>query len=111
MEITDDRLRAAIAAVNRERALRRQLAALMKAERPFLSGRRVLDCKCSIWAMPAALEQYQRVLDVFAGEQECATSQCGPGNVERGLSPSSHHGRRLRVLMTGVPMVHGAGAC
>ncbi len=100
VDITDDKLRAAIAALNRERALRRQVAALMKAEHPPLSGRRVLDCKCSIWAMPAALEQYQRVLDAFGGcEKTPATPQPCPGG--------GNGAERVRVLMTGVPMVHG----
>ena len=44
--------------MNRERALRRELAALMKSDRPPLLGRQVLDCKSSIWAMPEALQQY-----------------------------------------------------
>ncbi len=105
-EISDQKLRAAIAALNRERSLRRQVAALMKAGRPPLSGRRVLDCKCSIWAMPAALEQYQRVLNVFAGERGLSQFLRQEA-AKMGLSPSGHP-ERVRVLMTGVPMVHGA---
>jgi benzoyl-CoA reductase/2-hydroxyglutaryl-CoA dehydratase subunit BcrC/BadD/HgdB len=102
VDVTDDKLRAAIVALNRERALRRGVAALMKADRPPLSGRRVLDCKCSIWAMPAALEQYQRVLEALGdgGHRIPAAPQCGPGG-GNGAEP-------VRVLMTGVPMVHGA---
>ena len=93
-EISDDRLRAAIRQLNRERALRRQLAALMRSDRPPLLGRQVLDCKSSIWGMPAALEQYENVL------RAAAQNQAGPTAV--------NGGGRVRVLMTGVPMVHGA---
>ena len=47
--------------MNRERALRRELAALMKADRPPLTGRQLLDFKSSISGiMPirSTLEQY-----------------------------------------------------
>ena len=61
-EITDDKIRQSIRMLNRERALRRELAGLMKSDRPPLSGRQMLDCKCSIWAMPEALRQYELVI-------------------------------------------------
>jgi len=103
VEVTDAKIREAIEAVNRERALRRELAALMKSDRPLLTGRQLLDCKSSIWAMPAALEQYQRVLDACRGGQceEASSSQQSPSRAGNGASG-------VRVLMTGVPMVHGA---
>jgi benzoyl-CoA reductase/2-hydroxyglutaryl-CoA dehydratase subunit BcrC/BadD/HgdB len=88
-DVTDDKIREATGQLNRERALRRAVAGLMKSDHPPLSGRQVLDCKSSIWAMPAAMQNYRRVLDASCGK-------CGNGN---GL---------VRVLMTGVPMVHGA---
>ncbi len=65
-DLSDEKIREAIRLVNRERALRRELAALMKSDRPPLLGRQLLDCKSSIWAMPEALQQYQRVLDALA---------------------------------------------
>ena len=46
--------------MNRERALRRELAELMKSDDPPLTGRQLLDCKSSIWGMPEAFEQYER---------------------------------------------------
>jgi benzoyl-CoA reductase/2-hydroxyglutaryl-CoA dehydratase subunit BcrC/BadD/HgdB len=92
-EISDERLRAAIRALNRERALRRQLAALMQADRPPLLGRQVLDYKSSIWGMPAALEQYENILRAVA---------------QTPAPPAANGNGRVRVLMTGVPMVHGA---
>jgi len=91
VEISDDRLREAIALMNRERALRRELAAVMKADRPPLTGRQLLDLRSSISCIPADLEQYQKAIDMFSG----ATG-------ERELAD------RVRVLMTGVPMAHGA---
>ena len=60
-EISDEQICGPRSAqLNRERALRRQLAALMKSDRPPLLGRQVLDCKSSIWAMPAALGTVRR---------------------------------------------------
>jgi benzoyl-CoA reductase/2-hydroxyglutaryl-CoA dehydratase subunit BcrC/BadD/HgdB len=88
-DVSDDKIREAIRALNRERGLRRQVAALMKLDRPALLGRQVLDCKSSIWTMPAATEQYERILQALSGKLGNGTA-------------------RVRVLMTGVPMVHGA---
>lgn len=89
--ITDDKIRQAIAVMNRERGYRRALAALMKAERPPITGRQLLDLKSSISEHPAAFEQYENALKVLEGKQGA------PELAER-----------VRVLMTGVPMVHGA---
>ena len=93
--ISDDDLREAIAAMNRERALRRELAALMQSERPPLTGRQLLDFKSSISAISADLEQYERALAAFRGETGCGENRCDLAG-------------RVRVLMTGVPLVHGA---
>ena len=80
--------------LNRERRLRRELAALMKADRPPLTGRQLLDCKSSIWGMPeATASSTRRLLEDLRGKREQARA--------RGDD-------RVRVLMTGVPMVHGA---
>jgi hypothetical protein len=48
--------------MNRERRLRRRLAALMKADEPPLTGRELLDMKSIISAIPADLEQYEKAL-------------------------------------------------
>ncbi len=92
--ITDDRLRAAIADMNRERRLRRELAALMQAERPPLSGRDLLDLKALIACMPASMDQYEAALRFFA--QAAARP------------PALGAPRPVRVLLTGVPLPHGA---
>jgi len=89
--ITASALREAMRAMNRQRALRRQLAELMASDRPPLTGRQLLRLKSSIAAMPAALEQYERVLDFY-----------------RKAPPEPGTEGRVRVLLTGVPMVHGA---
>jgi benzoyl-CoA reductase/2-hydroxyglutaryl-CoA dehydratase subunit BcrC/BadD/HgdB len=108
VDISDDKLREAIRSLNRERALRREIASLMKSDRPALVGRQVLDCKSSIWAMPDALRQYQSILDASrknhgpSGSIESAGSACSKAFREPNTSG------RVRVLMTGVPMVHGA---
>lgn len=89
--ITDRRLRDAIALMNRERSLRRKLAELMKAESPPLTGRELLNMKSIIAGIPADLAQYEKALRVLPG---------------RMLKPPAS--KRIRVLLTGVPMPHGA---
>jgi benzoyl-CoA reductase/2-hydroxyglutaryl-CoA dehydratase subunit BcrC/BadD/HgdB len=91
VKITDAKLRKAIAAMNRERALRRALAELMKADAPPLTGRELLDLKSSISCIPQDLAAYEAALRML------------PGRLG-----ASDAGSRVRVLMTGVPMVHGA---
>lgn len=89
--ITDVALRDAIALMNRERALRRSLAELMKRAAPPLTGRQLLGLKSSISGIPADLAQYEAILAAY-------------GN---GHDPRACVGK-ARVLMTGVPMPHGA---
>ena len=89
--ITDDKLRKAIQAMNRERRLRRSLAEMMKKDTPPFTGRQLLKLKSSISAIEADLEQYERILD----------------EVENGSVRADTSGR-VRVLMTGVPVAHGA---
>jgi benzoyl-CoA reductase/2-hydroxyglutaryl-CoA dehydratase subunit BcrC/BadD/HgdB len=91
VRITNACLREAIAAMNRERSLRRRLAELMKADMPPLTGRELIDLKSSISAIPADLEAYEEALRML------------PGRVPPGGADS-----RVRVLMTGVPIAHGA---
>lgn len=88
--ITDEKLRDAIGQMNRERALRRRLADLMRRDPPPLTGRQLLDFKSSISCIPADFEQYEKAIAMF----ESAEPAPGP--------------RRPRVMMTGVPIVHGA---
>ena len=91
-DVSDDKIRQSICLLNRERRLRRELAALMKSDRPPMSGRQLLGCKSSIAAIPEAMKQYESVLKSFRGKR----GKCDGGD------------NRVRVLMTGVPMVHGA---
>jgi len=89
--ITADKLRAAIGVMNRERRLRRQLADLMALDPPPMTGRQLLDYKSSISGIPADLAMYEKTLAIYraaGGEPRLAT--------------------HTRVLMTGVPIVHGA---
>jgi len=67
VEITDEKLRDAITFMNRERALRRALAGLMKSDAPPITGLQLLGLKSSISGVPADLEQYQCALDQFSG--------------------------------------------
>lgn len=91
VRVTDDRLREETRRMNRERKRKRDLAALMKADEPPLTGRELLDMKSLIACIPADLEQYERALSELPG---------------RKLDPPA--GGRVRVLLTGVPLPHGA---
>jgi benzoyl-CoA reductase/2-hydroxyglutaryl-CoA dehydratase subunit BcrC/BadD/HgdB len=95
--ITDEKLRDAARLMNRERRLRRQLAALMTRDHPPLTGRQLIGFKSIISGIKADLQQYERALNFFDG----LTNQ-----------PSTTTNRRpkseIRVLLTGVPIVHGA---
>jgi len=91
VEITDEKLRESIAAMNRERSLRRQLAELMAADCPPLTGRQLLQLKSSISCIDADLTHYQQALEALGGRE----------------GPAERAGR-VRVLLTGVPTPHGA---
>jgi benzoyl-CoA reductase/2-hydroxyglutaryl-CoA dehydratase subunit BcrC/BadD/HgdB len=91
VEITDEKIRQAIRTMNRERSLRRELAALMKSDSPPLTGRQLLDFKSIISGINADFEQYAEAIKLFKSQKD----DCGK-------SPP------VRVLMTGVPMAHGA---
>jgi benzoyl-CoA reductase/2-hydroxyglutaryl-CoA dehydratase subunit BcrC/BadD/HgdB len=85
VEITNEKIRQAISTMNRERQLRRELAGLMKSDSPPLTGRQLLEFKSSISGIDADFAQYAEAL--------------------KNLKFPSKVG--VRVLMTGVPMVHG----
>jgi benzoyl-CoA reductase/2-hydroxyglutaryl-CoA dehydratase subunit BcrC/BadD/HgdB len=89
--VTPARLRDAIARMNRERALRRDLAALMKRKAPPLTGRELLDYKSVISAIPDDMAHYAAAVEKLSAAEGCA-SLAG----------------RTRVLLTGVPVLHGA---
>ncbi|MDP6544139.1 MAG: double-cubane-cluster-containing anaerobic reductase [Phycisphaerae bacterium] len=91
VEITDAKLREAIELMNRERSLKRGLAELMQADAPPLTGRQLLDFNSIIACMPTALEHYQLAIEQMTG-------QTGP----------AEYADRVRVMMTGVPVPHGA---
>jgi benzoyl-CoA reductase/2-hydroxyglutaryl-CoA dehydratase subunit BcrC/BadD/HgdB len=92
-KITDCRLREAIAAMNRERALRRGLAELMQADDPPLTGRQLLIMKSSISGLTEDFAQYEKALKMYGGA---------------GVPPTAQSPKPVRTLVTGVPMVHGA---
>ncbi|HEX2971659.1 MAG TPA: double-cubane-cluster-containing anaerobic reductase [Tepidisphaeraceae bacterium] len=91
VQITPCKLRAAIALMNRERSLRRELAALMQSDHPPMTGRQLLDLKSSISGILADFEQYESALRLL-----------------RSFAPDPKLAGRVRILLTGVPMVHGA---
>lgn len=89
VKITDEKLRKAIRRMNRERSLRKQLAEQMKSETPPWTGRRLLDFKAIISGIEEDLCAYEKIL-------EQADSAAAPKT------------EQIRVLLTGVPTVHGA---
>ncbi len=89
--ITRTKLNKAIAIMNNERKMRRKLAELMISESPPLTGSELLNMKSIIACMPEDLDQLKRAPHVLAG---------------RKLNPPASE--RIRVLLTGVPMPHGA---
>ena len=70
--VTDARLREAIVVMNRERALRRDLAGLMQAEVPPLTGRQLLSLKSSISGLPDDFAHYEEVLRHYRGRSAAA---------------------------------------
>ena len=92
LAITDARLREAIALMNRERALRRELAALMRADSAAADGP----------ATALAQEQHLRHCRRPGDSTKRSLRQY------RGNRPAAAPPAPLRVLMTGVPMVTGA---
>ena len=97
-DITNEKLGEAIRLMNRERGLRRQLADLMTVDNPRLTGRQLLEFKSTISGIEADLKQYERAIQLF-GDQ--ATGPARPKANKPARSP-------VRVLLTGVPIVHGA---
>jgi len=91
VEVTDEKIGHAIKKMNRERALRRELAELMKSQSPPLTGRQLLDFKSIISCIDADFEQYAEEIKLL--------------KLQQGGSDAS---RPVRVLLTGVPIVHGA---
>ena len=86
-----EKIREAVELMNRERRLRRALAELMKKEAPSLTGREMLDFKSSISGIPEDLEKYEEAIRFYEARP-----------------PLRDAASRVRVLLTGVPMVHGA---
>ena len=87
--ITHESLREAIRTMNEERRLRRELAHVMASDAPPITGRELLAFKSVISGIPEDLEQYRKAL-------------------ARLKHQSGGHEGRVRVLLTGVPTVHGA---
>lgn len=89
VEVTDGKIRDAIRRMNEERRLRRELAALMRGPCPPITGRQLLDMKSIISCIPEDIQRYKDILSQNAGK-------------------SVPRDGRVRVLLTGVPVAHGA---
>jgi benzoyl-CoA reductase/2-hydroxyglutaryl-CoA dehydratase subunit BcrC/BadD/HgdB len=91
VEVTDQKIKEAIKIMNKERRLRRELAELMKSQSPPLTGRQLLEFKSIISGQDTDLCQYIEALNLLKDKKNTTCK-------------NSH----VRVLMTGVPIVHGA---
>ena len=89
--ITDDCIRKATGVMNQERSLRRRFASLVAGDNPPLTRSQLLELKSSLTGLPADFEQYEKAYDLLSEKEPCCTPD-----------------PRVRVLMTGVPMAHGA---
>jgi benzoyl-CoA reductase/2-hydroxyglutaryl-CoA dehydratase subunit BcrC/BadD/HgdB len=101
VSITDGALRQAIELMNRERGLRGRLADLMIADPPPLTGRQLLDFKSIISGIDADLHQYECALQQYGGSN-------GSARAANHATRNTQHPSPIRVLLTGVPLVHGA---
>jgi len=104
--ITEEKIRQAIQTMNRERALRRQLAELMKPDHPPLSGLQLLQFKSNISGICADLAQYARALELY-GANGLDSRASVPARFKKSCG-DARPTKKVRVLMTGVPVVHGA---
>ena len=111
--ITDEKLRQAARLMNRERRLRRQLAALLMRDPPPLTGRQLIEFKSIISGVEADLQQYERAIQCFGGDQAPGVLSEQEGGAHReggaqGTARPTIGTSTVRVLLTGVPIVHGA---
>ncbi|MBW7989611.1 MAG: 2-hydroxyacyl-CoA dehydratase [Planctomycetes bacterium] len=91
VEVTDEKIKKAITVMNHERRLRRELAELMKSQSPPLTGRQLLEFKSNISGNCADLKQYDKAIKFFKSQKTDRSKDS-----------------QVRVLMTGVPIVHGS---
>jgi benzoyl-CoA reductase/2-hydroxyglutaryl-CoA dehydratase subunit BcrC/BadD/HgdB len=97
VQLTREKLQAAIQLMNHERALRRRLAQFMTADPPPLSGRQLLDFKSIISGIPEDLCQYEKAIAWL----EHGARWHRPASITPAV-------KSPRVLLTGVPLAHGA---
>ncbi|HPA17899.1 MAG TPA: double-cubane-cluster-containing anaerobic reductase [Verrucomicrobiae bacterium] len=90
VKITAGKIRDAIRLMNRERRLRREIGGLMRRDDPPLTGRELLGLKSIVSGIPEDIARYEEILEELARAD-------GIGATDR-----------VRVLLTGVPVVHGA---
>jgi len=89
--VTDEKLWESIRVMNRERSLRRRLAQLLARPNSPITGRQLLDMKSLISGIPEDLDAYEK------GIEELENTM-----VEK------KRRKPVRILLTGVPMPHGA---
>lgn len=90
VQITDQKLLESIKTMNQERLLKKEIAYLMQSPKPLMNGTQLLKLNTIISPMPQAMEQYQKLINSLR-------------NIKKEPAFS-----RKRVLLTGVPLAHGA---
>ncbi len=90
VRISDEGIRQGIRLMNRERQLRRDLAYLMASDAPPITGRQLLDFKSILSGIETDLEHYALALEQLQSQKNFENAS------------------KVRVLLTGVPTVHGA---
>ncbi len=94
IKITDNDLRSAVRQMNAERALKRELYSLMKSDNPPLTGHDVLVMSNNLIACMPEYHAKCREIIALAKETPCRLK----------------NNDKTRVLLTGVPVPHGAEA-
>jgi len=89
--ITLDRLREVVRQTNHYRRLRRRLADFLALPRPPITGRELLNMNSSIWCAPGDIAQYQKTIQLLSA-----------------AAPREDLAGRVRVMLTGVPILRGA---
>jgi benzoyl-CoA reductase/2-hydroxyglutaryl-CoA dehydratase subunit BcrC/BadD/HgdB len=78
------------------------------AQPPPLTGRRLLEFKSIISGIEADLQQYERALQGYAPTNAAAEAPNPQSRTTHHAPRVPHRPSPVRVLLTGVPLVHGA---
>ena len=98
-DVSDEKIREAIRLLNREHRLRRQLAELMKADRPPMTGRKLLDAKAAFGPSPTPCNNIEHL----ESDRREARGERGRGGEGDSASDRRHAGFPARSLLRLTP--------